>query len=165
MNINASQIVNLSMALAGPMAVILIRFVGQGAAPAAAQVAPKPADTPIAQMLASVQSSPVLLDAWEASIESFERAPAVKVVIAPPNAEDPMDNTSVQILPPRPRLVLTSILAEGTSGSAVLNNRIYRVGSDMGGGWVLETIDNHSRTVTLRHRSGAIHVIEIDDGG
>lgn len=158
MNRNVGWLLTTLVATAGPVAVISIRLIGAGAGEAPAQESASGTDE-LTDLLSMVASTKKLRGAWEESEDVW--ATVESVPDKPSDILPPLPISVEQDVPLKPpRLSLSAVLGTTQRGAAVLNNRIYWLGDDLGQGWVLDRVDHKSRTVTLRHETGATHRIE-----
>jgi len=160
---NTDWLFNTAVATSGPLAVILIRMIGGGADIASADPLAAPQAVSLEDLHDLVLPSDELRAAWAESEAVWARAETG----TPPTEDQPNPIPAPSV--PRgtvvpPRLVLSAILGGARRGAAVLDERIYWVGDDLGYGWRLDRVDHQSRTATLRHESGQEHRIEFAQG-
>jgi len=164
MNRNTGWLLNTLVATSAPVVVILIRMIGAGPGAASANEPTNPETASVEDLLGQVRPTEGLVDAWSQSEAVWAKSDP-----APPQPGETPGPTPIEtgprdeIVPPR--LTLSAVLGGSPRGAAVLDERIYWVGEDLGQGWTLDRVDHQSRTVTLRHESGQEHRIEFIEGG
>mgnify|MGYP001043410942 CR=1 FL=1 len=80
--------------------------------------------------------------------------------IAPPPPVPVADEPEAELEPPSVRV--SSIMRSGGGAVALIDDRVRRVGDELGDGWRLTVIDPAARVVTLTHESGGTHSVWLD---
>lgn len=158
MSLNIGPVINALVATAGPLVVIVVRMLGSGPGTASAGSSAVDSNT-AADLLSQVRSTPELRGAWEQSVATWQQPSRAQALPVAPTPTLPIDAPEVPRVTP-PRLTLTAVLGTARRGAAVLDERIYWLGDDLGHGWALDRVDQQRRTVTLRHETGVTHLIE-----
>jgi hypothetical protein len=137
-------------------------------AAAAAQPAPSPAPIVAPPPPAPPTTRQTRALEWVRAHQSFAALPDPMARPQPPAPEPaseptPTPPTTPTVVvtpapapdaPAMPAWTVSGLMGQGPEAVAIINDRIVRIGDDVGSGWMLVEVDARARTATLRHADG-----------